>query len=403
MPDVSADPFELTAELELAELVDGLLADLPGLADDLAALLARKEYFYRRVDELEPNRFRQVCATILAQVLAGVVEGHDGTAAGLRRAVVEHVRIGASLPAMLTALRAVGTVTHDAALRLLADQGRGTPSALMRFSLEIWEILDACSEVVTGMFGSLGAEAVRRDTQARLAALDRLLNGQVLPGFELDETARVLGLPLTGVFVVVIAACDESAGLANLAAGLRWRSAWRPGPEVETGIIAAGRISDFVPIRQVLAASSVTVGLSAAFGDLADASTAVRQARIAHRCLSPGDAGIVQYGERPLVDLLAAARVQAGDHARAVLGGVLSGTVAEREMLLSTLRVWFDGRGVAKEAARQLHVHPNTVRYRLRRIQELTGLDLTDLRDVAELYVALEAIRLDPVTGRQPG
>ncbi len=256
---------------------------------------------------------------------------------------------------------------------------------------------------MTGIFGSLGEEALRRDTEARLVALDRLLNGQVLPGFELDETARVLGLPLTGVFVVVIAACDESAGVANLAAGLRWRSAWRPGPDVEIGIIAAGRISDFVPIRQVLAASSVTVGLSAAFGDLADASTAVRQARIAQRCLSPGDTGVVQYGERPLADLIAAAPVQAGDHARAVLGGVLSGTAAEREMLLSTLRVWFDSRGVAKEAARQLHVHPNTVRYRLRRIQELTGLDLTNLRDVAELYVALEAIRLDPVAGRHSG
>jgi hypothetical protein len=403
VPNVSADPLDLPAGLELAELVDGLLADLPGLADELATLLARKEYFYRHVDEIAPGRFRQVCATVLAQVLAGVVDGHDGATLALRQAVVEHVRIGASLPTMLTALRAVGTVAHGAALRLLADQGRGTPSELVRFSQEIWEILDSCSEVVTGIFGKLGAEAIRRDAQARLVALDRLLNGQVLAGFELDETARALGLPLTGVFVVVIAACDESAGLAGLAARLRWRSAWRPGPDVEIGIIAAGRSSDFVPIRQVLAAAPVAVGLSAPFGDLAVASTAARQARIAHRRLPPGDLGVVQYGDRPLADLIAAAPVQAGDHARAVLGAVLSGTVAEGETLLATVRVWFDCRGVAREAARQLHVHPNTVRYRLRRIQEFTGLDLTNLRDVAELYVALEAIRLDRAAGRHSG
>jgi hypothetical protein len=123
----------------------------------------------------------------------------------------------------------------------------------------------------------------------------------------------------------------------------------------------------------------------------------VRQARIALRGLAPGDTGPVWYGNRPLADLLAAAPVQAADHAHAALGGILSGATTERGVLLSTLRVWFAGGGVAREAARPLHVHPNTVRYRLWRVQELTGLDLINLRDVGELYVALEAIRLSQV------
>lgn len=247
---------------------------------------------------------------------------------------------------MLTALRCAGTVVHGAMLRLSADHGGRTTSALARFSLAISGIIDACSELVTGIFDQLGADALRCDSRARVAALDHLLNGQVQPGFELYETARVLGLPLNGVFVVVIASGESSEQSSTLAAHQRWRGAWRPGPDGEIGIIAAGRTSsDLASIRPVLAASSAAIGLSAPFGDLAEATVAMRQARIALRGLAPGDTGLVQYGNRPLADLLAAAPVQAADHARAVLGGILSGATTERGVLLSTLRVWFDGGG----------------------------------------------------------
>ena len=49
--------------------------------------------------------------------------------------------------------------------------------------------------------------------------------------------------------------------------------------------------------------------------------------------------------------------------------------------------------GVA-EAAGKLHVHRNTVRYRLKRIEELTGRTLTQPTGLAELHLALEAARI---------
>ncbi|UXY39455.1 helix-turn-helix domain-containing protein [Streptomyces sp. 1222.5] len=48
------------------------------------------------------------------------------------------------------------------------------------------------------------------------------------------------------------------------------------------------------------------------------------------------------------------------------------------------------------DAADALFVHPNTVRYRLRRIEELTGRPLTDPLTVADLGAALYALRLLP-------
>lgn len=74
--------------------------------------------------------------------------------------------------------------------------------------------------------------------------------------------------------------------------------------------------------------------------------------------------------------------------------------------LLETLDAFFAAGGVLESSARALFVHPNTVRYRLRRIAEVTGLSPLVPRDAFALQVALTVGRLDPVTpvvAPQPG
>lgn len=46
--------------------------------------------------------------------------------------------------------------------------------------------------------------------------------------------------------------------------------------------------------------------------------------------------------------------------------------------LLETLRAWFDAFGDVNAAAAQVHVHPNTFRYRLRRLADVGCIDLAD-------------------------
>jgi hypothetical protein len=64
--------------------------------------------------------------------------------------------------------------------------------------------------------------------------------------------------------------------------------------------------------------------------------------------------------------------------------------------LLETLDAFFAAGGVLESAARELYVHPNTVRYRLRRVAEVTGLTPLDGRDAFALRMALSIGRLDP-------
>jgi DNA-binding PucR family transcriptional regulator len=57
--------------------------------------------------------------------------------------------------------------------------------------------------------------------------------------------------------------------------------------------------------------------------------------------------------------------------------------------LLDTLTTYLEQGSSLEATARLLFVHPNTVRYRLRRVSELTGLAPTDGRNAFTLRIAL--------------
>ena len=59
-----------------------------------------------------------------------------------------------------------------------------------------------------------------------------------------------------------------------------------------------------------------------------------------------------------------------------------------KELLQRTLEAWFTHDGHPAATSEALHIHRNTLDYRLRRIGELTGLDLARLEDRFLLYVS---------------
>ncbi|MET8763804.1 helix-turn-helix domain-containing protein [Lentzea sp. NPDC004782] len=67
--------------------------------------------------------------------------------------------------------------------------------------------------------------------------------------------------------------------------------------------------------------------------------------------------------------------------------------------LLETVDAFLEVGGVLETCAKRLFVHPNTVRYRLRRVQEMTGRNAHDARDALVLRVALSVGRLARARG----
>ncbi|MFC6881265.1 PucR family transcriptional regulator [Actinomadura yumaensis] len=64
-----------------------------------------------------------------------------------------------------------------------------------------------------------------------------------------------------------------------------------------------------------------------------------------------------------------------------------------RAELLHTLEVFLSCSGSWSRTATRLHVHVNTLRYRIRRIEDLTGRDLGTLEDRVDFFLALRATR----------
>lgn len=62
--------------------------------------------------------------------------------------------------------------------------------------------------------------------------------------------------------------------------------------------------------------------------------------------------------------------------------------------LLDSLLCFFDANLDIKDAADKLHMHINTLRYRLKKVEELTGMDLQKMDDRANLYAALKIYKL---------
>ena len=62
--------------------------------------------------------------------------------------------------------------------------------------------------------------------------------------------------------------------------------------------------------------------------------------------------------------------------------------------LLRSLEAFIEQNGQWERAARELYCHRHTLRYRIRRVEELTGRDLKNARDRIEFWLALRAREL---------
>lgn len=85
-----------------------------------------------------------------------------------------------------------------------------------------------------------------------------------------------------------------------------------------------------------------------------------------------------------------------------VLGPVLAHDGGRGGDLLRTLDAFLRADGSWSRCARAMHVHVNTVRYRVRRVEELTGRDLSRLEDRVDVFLALRSLR-SPGPGTGPG
>jgi hypothetical protein len=382
----------------VAAIGERMLGRIEEIADELTKVIRGGESFYDTGSVVSTADLRGSIHDNLFYILSRLAgrpsPGLDAPRATGRRRAEQ----GAPLPAILHSYRIAGTFLWTA---ILADglDHEGDPVALLPAASELWSIIDELSSAVTDAYRDTVAERARTNAQTRNAMLDALLRGDLGDGSRLWDSAATLRLPHNGTFLV-IAVGTPSPGAEALphaeetlrAKGIQ--SAWRVEIDVHVGVVALSGPHDADNVcARIASLSTGSSGVSEPYSGLEHTPAALRQARLAHAAATPGSREMIRYGQVPIAILLASARDAASGVAQAILGPVLALPSVEASILLTTLRAWFTENG-AGSAAAKLHVHRNTVRYRLRRIEQLTGRDLTHPLGIAELHLALEAARL---------
>ncbi|MHB8588243.1 MAG: PucR family transcriptional regulator [Candidatus Dormibacteraceae bacterium] len=98
---------------------------------------------------------------------------------------------------------------------------------------------------------------------------------------------------------------------------------------------------------------------------------------------------VIAVPELGLTGLLAAVTDERlVDYSRRHLGPLIEHDTSRKGNLVATLRAYLE-TGEQQQAAQRLRVHPNTLRYRLDRIREISGVDLEDPETRLNLAVAL--------------
>ena len=253
-------------------------------------------------------------------------------------------------------------------------------------------------------------ERVVRETERRLAgdvlaeALGGRLDADELRGrlrpfgiggeaavlvFELEDTQageQALELELADVGIQALVATSAAAGRPLLCAVIDARA----GDAIEV----AGAL------RSALAASHPEVRAAAsrrtAVGSL---RRAFHEARCALEATSLADGDAPEVASHRDLGAFTLLLSLQDDDALRVYGDALLEPIERTEgeyggELLRSLEAYIEHNGNWERAARQLYCHRHTLRYRIRKIEELTGRDLSRATDRIELWLALRAREL---------
>lgn len=160
----------------------------------------------------------------------------------------------------------------------------------------------------------------------------------------------------------------------------------------EEGYVLIGA-EDVDPLATALASHVPYIGVSARSSALQRLPDSVRQARWALQAARADGSPVAEYSTAtPL--FLPRTISEALLAARAVLGELMDHDDAHQSQLIDTLEAFLDADRSWQTTAAELMIHRQTLAYRLRKIESLTGRSTKNSADIAAFWMALVARRI---------
>lgn len=300
------------------------------------------------------------------------------------------LRQGRTLEVLLAAYRIGARVAFRQFAALAREEGLD-PEALVLLAEATFAYVDELSAAsVEGFATEQSHRAGERDRlRAKLLAL--LVSGAG-DDTAIEESAAKAGWPLPDTVVPIVVAAEQAEGLA---VRLGPAALMAPSAEAVVALVATPTSErDWRTLQRQLRGRRSVISLPTPCRDIA---VSVRFGTLALRLLEPPSADDpravepIVLAER-LVDLvLRRDPVLAAALARRELAPLAEVPEAARQRLTETLLAWLAYRGERNRVAAALHIHPQTVAYRLTKLRQLFGEALIDPDRRFALELALRA------------
>ena len=383
-------------DAQVRELASLLVHRLDEVGRDVTSSVRANVEFYK-INQVVPEAELLASTIDNIRFLFGSLDGGEpfdttpAAATGTRRAAA-----GVPLPAVMAAFRVASHTLWDTMVEVADGHSAISRDALLQATAMMWQAQDVYTDAMADAYRRQAVQLAIDDEAERSALTEALLQTRLSDQRSLWEIAQMLRLPQKGPFVVIAAVCPQIGkqalpGIADMLRSVDVFSAWRLLPDIQIGIAHVPSATEQSAMLDLLDRVAVgRIGVSPPFDDLADTAEALRYARVASSARSGGPVGTTVFED----SVLAVAAVSAPEVTNKVAGIVLGAfddlAANEREVLFDTFRRWVQNKGSMATTAEQLYCHPNTVRYRLHRIEERTGRSLSVPNELAELCLAFE-------------
>jgi hypothetical protein len=364
------------------------------VAEDILAELRDRIPTYERLSpSVAGTEVLDACAENLRRWMRWLATGQPPAGDdldALRAAVHSRASEGVPLEDLLKACRVGGRVGLEALRR---HSGADHAEILLDAATLMVEYVDLLSSLVTEAYLTQRERLVAEEERPWRQLVDAIVAGDLDDGDE-QRLAAHLGVPLHAAYTpfAVTILGGSAARHGALSGRLRTNGV---AIAVTTGDRVFGLASGAVCERHLdeERPTLIAMGAPTPRAELAQAREDVEHlVELGRRA---GMEGVVSRDERLIELLLARSPRLAGALRERVMAPLHGADQADLVRTLETLVACAFDRA---STSRALHVHRNTLAYRIHRIQQLTGLDLGRPRDIASVYLALTADR-----GPRPG
>ena len=379
-----------------AEVADRMRPHLPDVVDEVIAAVRTEVPSYarplegafgvgvRRGVEVALGRFLELPGTDAPALAGSDREVYVALGRG-------ELRQGRSLEALLAAYR-VGARVAFRRFATLARAAGLDADALVPLAEATFAYIDELSAASVEGFAYEQSSRAGEQDRLRRELLGLLLTGNPDPTAA-ATAATAAGWPLPESVVAVTVGRAKGEGLAT-----------RLGPEALVGehgevVVALVPAPATRPAREAL--TRALGGRRAVVGPPRPWAAAAASVRLAGLATHLVDTGVLDGDPVMVDDHLATLVVHRDPELLAELAARRLAPLAEirpgsRQRLAETLLSWLGHRGERQRVAEDLHVHPQTVGYRLGQLRELFGDDLADPRARFELEIVLRAAVTTP-------